>query len=618
MKTSRLIKALFLVSALLLWQCVFAEVVTEKQARQRAADFFAAAEVKTKASTTRPEDFKLVGTFPKTATKASPISAPAMYIFDRPAGGYVIVSGDDVARSVLGYSLSGQFPISDIPDNLRALLQWYADIIDFARQQHWATNPMAAADGLNPANTIKLQTAQWSQRHPSNDLVEEIEGKKPPIGCVATAIAIVMRYHKWPNKGTGTLPAYDHKYNGITYHVDGITLGHEYDWEKMPENASNCNEEEAAQIARLLYDVAVMCQMDFEPGGSGASSYQSAMRLPKYFDYDNSIRFIDRKCILDDGEWERLLVQEIDTGRPVIYSGGRPGGAHAFVIDGYNGRYFSINYGWGGGSSNGFYTVTPVEGHEEELLLYYSGQGMICEIMPNSGGVPQPNLISRSNDILLPPDFSIGKAFYLSIGIDNYAYGFPSLDFCFLLYDRWGSVKERISSSVEIREFHDYGYSTFGVSSYCKITQELKDGDMIAVAAQDAQSGEWIPIRQSRVGTICFTTRPMADLVEIGYVETSIREKTDFFLKVYKDFCWELLQETRNGYQTILDNTLTFVLEDNAMSFRYFWKDNGEYGYGFDSVCDTLVYDIWVPSGNYILRIRNPLTNEIMNINLEL
>ena len=617
MKSSRLIKALFLVSALLLWQCVFAEVVTEKQARQRAADFFAAAEVKTKASATRPDDFKLVGTFPEAATKASPASAPAMYIFDRPAGGYAIVSGDDVARPVLGYSLSGQFPISDIPDNLRALLQWYADIIDFARQQHWASSPTAAVDGPDPANTVKLQTAQWGQGHPSNDLVEEIEGKKPPIGCVATAIAIVMRYHKWPNKGTGTLPSYDHKYNGITYHVDGITLGHEYNWEKMPENASNCNEEEAAQIARLLYDVAVMCQMDFEPGGSGASSDQSAMRLPKYFDYDNRIRFDERKFIPDDDEWERQLVQEIDSGRPVIYSGGRPGGAHAFVIDGYNGHYFSINYGWSG-YANGFYTVTPVEGHEEELVLYYSGQGMIYEIMPDSGEASQPNLISRSNEILLPPDFSVGKEFYLSLAIDNYAYGDPSLDFCFLLYDRWGSIKERISSSVEIREYHDYGYSVFAVNSYCKITKELKDGDMIAVAAQDAQSGEWIPIRQSRVGTIHFTSRPIEDLIEIGYVEESIREKTDFYLKVFKDYCWELLKETRNGYQPILNNTHTFLIKDDAMSFRYFWNDNGEYGYGFDSVCDTLVYEIWVPTGNYILCVRNPLTNEIKNINLEL
>lgn len=616
MKSSRLIKALFLVSALLLWQCVFAEVVTEKQARQRAADFFAAAEVKTKASATRPDDFKLVGTLPEAATKASPASAPAMYIFDRPAGGYAIVSGDDVARPVLGYSLSGQFPISDIPDNLRALLQWYADIIDFARQQHWTSSPMAAADGLDPANTVKLQTAQWGQGHPSNDLVEEIEGKKPPIGCVATAIAIVMRYHKWPNKGTGTLPSYDHKYNGITYHVDGITLGHEYNWEKMPENASNCNEEEAEQIARLLYDVAVMCQMDFEPGGSGASSDQSAMRLPKYFDYDNRIRFIARQCILDDGEWERLLVQEIDTGRPVIYSGGRPGGAHAFVIDGYNGHYFSINYGWGG-YANGFYTVTPVEGHEEELLLYYSGQSVIYEIMPNNGGSPRPNLVSSSEAILIPPHFSVGKEFYLSLSLGNLAYGSPSLVFCFLLYDRLGSIKERISTSVEVKEYNDYEYSSYVISSVCKITNDLKDGDTIALAAQDAQTGEWIPIRQARVGKIVFTKQAVANLVEIGHIEETIWEKTDLYLKVYKDFCWELLQETRNGYKPILNNAQSFSSEDDAMSIRFY--SNGEsYDYYIDFDCDTLVYEIWVPTGNYILCVRNPLTNEIMNINLEL
>ena len=604
--------------ALLVCQVVLAKVVTESQARQRAAEFFAAAEVGTRATTTvRPTDFKMLATFPEMATRSS-TSDPLIYIFQRESGGYAIMSGDDVARPVLGYSPSGHFPITDIPDNLRALLQWYADIINFARQQHWATRPMATADGLDPTNTVKLQTAQWDQGSPFNDLVEEINGQKPPIGCVATAIAIIMRYHKWPKRGTGTLPSYDHKYNGETYHVDGITLGHEYDWDKMPEDPRNCTEEEAAQISRLLYDVAVMCQMEFAPGGSGASETESAMRLPIFFDYDKRIQFDERRFISDD-EWERYLIKEIDSGRPVLYSGARPGGAHAFVIDGYNGHYFSINHGWGG-HANGFYTVTPVEGHEEELLLFYSSQGMTREIMPDSGVAPQTNLITRSNIIVPPPDFSVGKEFYLSLWVDNWAFGYPSLDFCYLLYDRFGSIKERISTSVEISESHAYEHAGYGVYSYCKVTKELKDGDMIAVAAQDAQSGEWIPIRQSRVCTIGFTSRPLADLVEVGYIEEPVGEKTDIYLKLYKDLCWELLKETQNGYQTILLHTWpnNVFVRDEVTALRFCLYDNGEYGYFFDSDCDTFIYEIGVPTGRYILRVRNPLTNEQMDITLEL
>ena len=124
-------KTFVLVLALLSWQLAQADVVTVDQARSRAARFFTAAEIQTKATAVRPEDFKLIGTFPVIATKLS-AEAPAMYIFERPSGGYAIVSGDDVARPVLGYSLDGHFPVSDMPDNMRALLQWYADIIAYA------------------------------------------------------------------------------------------------------------------------------------------------------------------------------------------------------------------------------------------------------------------------------------------------------------------------------------------------------------------------------------------------------------------------------------------------------------------------------------------------------
>lgn len=613
-------RTIIAIGALLVCQVVLAQVVTESQARQRAAEFFAAAEAETRATTSvRPTDFKMLATFPEMATRSS-TSDPLIYIFQRESGGYAIMSGDDVARPVLGYSLSGRLTITDIPDNLRALLQWYADIIDFARQQHWTVSPMAAA-GLDPANTVQLKTAQWGQGSPFNNLVEEIEGQKPPIGCVATAFSIVMRYHKWPKRGTGTLPSYDHKYNGVTYHVDGISLGHEYDWDKMPEDARNCTEEEAAQISRLLYDVAVMCQMDFEPGGSGADTENSSMRLPKYFDYDKSIRFDERKNIPDNREWESLLIHEIDSGRPVLYSGASPGrGGHAFVIDGYNGRYFSINYGWGG-SSNGFYTVTPVEGHEEELLLFYSSQDAIREIMPNRGGTPRPNLVSGGTDIALPPDFSIGKEFHLSQAVANYAYGLPPLEFYYMLFDHHGTIREQISTSVEITEYHDYEYSSYVVSSTCKVTKTLEDGDMIALVAKDASSGEWIPIRQSRVGKIVFTKEPLVKLIEIGYVDNPIRDlpgrKSDFFLKSYKDCCWELLGETPYGYGTILNNTNSFFMEDYAHSFRYYMSDDG-YDIDIDFDCETLVFEIWVPTGSYILRVRNPLTNEQMDITLEL
>ena len=190
-----------------------------------------------------------------------------------------------------------------------------------------------------------------------------------------------------------------------------------------------------------------------------------------------------------------------------------------------------------------------------------------------------------------------------------------------MLFDHHGTIREQISTSVEITEYHDYEYSSYVVSSTCKVTKTLEDGDMIALVAKDASSGEWIPIRQSRVGKIVFTKEPLVKLIEIGYVDNPIRDlpgrKSDFYLKSYKDCCWELLGETPYGYGTILNNTNSFFMENYAHSFRYYMSDDG-YDIDIDFDCETLVFEIWVPTGSYILRVRNPLTNEQMDITLEL
>ena len=624
MRTLRFIKAYFLLSALLLWQCVFAEVVTERQARQRAADFFAAAEVKTKVSATRPDDFKLVGTFPEVSTKASPTSGPAMYIFDRPAGGYAIVSGDDVARPVLGYSLSGRFPITDIPDNLRALLQWYADIIDFARQQHWASSPMAAADGLDPDNTVKLQTALWNQHSPFNDLVAEVDGKKPPIGCVATAISIIMRYHKWPQRGTGNLPSYDYTYNGTKYHIDGYSLGYDYDWDKMPENYQDCSEEEAAQIARLLYDVAVMCKMAFRPGGSG-SSINSAFCLPDFFDYDKQMVQIERGRSNSDAQWEQFIIDEINAGRPVLFSGTDREG-HAFVIDGYNGRYFSVNYGWGGHTTYreghnttpefiDFYTLTPIEGREQDLLVYNKYQSIVLRIMPDQDGTTDPYLaLSVMDAPRIPFDFEINRDFWLKYGICNYSLTPFSRDFQYNLYNREGIVKESISSVFRASIAAQSGITAYTI---CRISKQLEEGDQILLCMKDPDSGQWTPIRQPKQHRIIFTTRPISELVSLEFVSdpqfpdtSSPEKKRDISVATYKDCMWEFWGNNNKKY---VDNQwINGDHSEESVSWRSCLTDSE------DMDCNTLLYEIWLPAGSYILRIHNPATGEIMNINLEL
>ena len=590
-----------------------ADVITEDQARKRAAEFFSALEKPTKAAESSPGEFKLVYSFPEIETRSSS-SEPALFVFQREYGGYVVVSGDDVARPVLDYSPDGFFPVADIPDNMQAMLQWYADVIAFAREQNWYSAPNKEAGfGLDPDNTVQLHTANWSQDHPFNDLVPLIDGQKPPIGCVATATAIVMKYHKWPERGSGTLPSYDYIENGQSFHIEGFTLGHKYDWDKMPDNYRNCTEEEAAQIARLLYDVAVMYTMEFTPYSSGAVQRFCVELLPKYFGYDKQIRCYNRSNGYTDGQWEGSIINEINAGRPVLYDGACPSGGHAFVIDGYNGRYFSINYGWGGYSV--FFTVTPIDDHYEELLEFYVEQEMIIGIMPDQGGKPVP-VVYVEGEASLPYDFAIGKEFPLSFRVRNDSPGSVVVDFRYALYDKNDIIKEVISSvvnaEIEVAEW---------VTQKCRITTPLADGDKIFLTMRDPNTGEWTPIVQSLFTIIGFIERPLSELMEIGYNEEP--EYTDwrpniernFYILAHKDVWWGIYDGSNN--ELMINKHISNGHDWSYPKSQVSWhiKD-----YGSDGITQSEIglYEIWLPTGTYTLRTRNLLTNERMDINLEL
>ncbi len=616
---------LFLIFALS-WQYAMAGVISENQARKCAAEFFTVLEKPTKATASSPGEFKLIYSFPEIETRSSS-SEPALFVFQREYGGYAVVAGDDVACPILGYSPNGYFPVADMPDNMRAMLQWYADVIAFAREHNWSSAPNKEAGfGLDPENTVQLHTAKWDQGHPFNDLVAEINGQKPPIGCVATAISIIMRFHQWPQRGIGVLPSYDYEKGGVKYHINGYPLGHEYDWSKMPEDYLNCSEEEAAQIARLLYDVAVMSRMSFALGGSGASEKESAFRLADYFDYDKQMVYLERNRSSSDSQWEQYIIDEINAGRPVLYSGGNRDG-HAFVIDGYNGCYFSVNYGWSGhttsrdghdvyGEFKDFYTLRPIDGHEEDLLVYNQYQGMAIQIMPNRGGTTNPIMaIGVMDDPHIPFSFDYNKNFSMHYGLTNFSLIPFTQDFRYILFNRNGDIKENISSIFRVTVPDRSGTSGHVT---CRITKQLDEGDQILLCLNDPSSGEWVPIRQSRLNRIVFTTRPLSDLIQISlakeprYPDNRFPEKIrDLVVESYRDCVWGLYGENN---KSILgnDHWISGELSENDVSYRSIMSDPE------DLQCEMEVFEIWLPSGNYTLSVRNPATGEKMEIKLEL
>ena len=159
-----------------------AENVSPERAAAAAEAFFASVSTKSTAG-----QMTLVATFPDIPTKSRD-EAPALYVFESPSGGFVIVSGDDVAVPVTGYSRTGRFPREDMPDNMRSLIAWHSSIIQYAREQGWEGDSQAreewgrVAASSSSSDKVVLETAKWGQGTPYNDLCPTEDGQKCPTG----------------------------------------------------------------------------------------------------------------------------------------------------------------------------------------------------------------------------------------------------------------------------------------------------------------------------------------------------------------------------------------------------------------------------------------------------
>ena len=123
------------------------------------------------------------------------------YVFNNDKNhGFIIVSGDDKAAPVLGYCDEGSFDTNDIPDGLRYWLECYAEQMQYLR-----SHPESAYTAPRSHSNVfitPLLTCKWNQNSPYNDMCPTKSNgtEHAATGCVATATAQVMYYHKWPPK----------------------------------------------------------------------------------------------------------------------------------------------------------------------------------------------------------------------------------------------------------------------------------------------------------------------------------------------------------------------------------------------------------------------------------
>lgn len=369
-----------------------------------------------------------------------------LYVFNRSDEGYIIVAADDkVGNPVLGYSDEGAFDNDAMPPSMRSWLAMYEQEIEQARRMSQDETIDTYQSQFNK-NVAPLVEARWGQDAPYNALCPSLNNLQSPTGCVATAMAQIMYHHKWPAQGSGKKELYDSHRTEI---IDFANTT--YQWDVMtPVYSSLSTEAECNAVATLMYHAGRSVNMMYGEV-SGAVSAEAANALATYWKYDRAIIHRDRQYYTIE-EWERMIMEEIDNNRPILYHGQSPEGGHAFVLDGYNENgYVHINWGWNG-MSNGYFLLQALSPEKQGTGGfkggYNTGQGAIFGIQPNQGNQSTLEITAQSFTIPNTMTYRTGELISTVVkGLANAGWNPATFNIGYTLYDDNENLVATINSS---------------------------------------------------------------------------------------------------------------------------------------------------------------------------
>ena len=283
---------------------------------------------------------------------AATITQQPYYVFNDDTGkGFVVVAGDDKMGEVLAYSHEAFIDMANLNPEARYLFDSYRQVYEELGKNKGLTTraktATKATDDVQP-----LLKSKWGQDYPYSKQTQYV------TGCVATAVAQVMYYHKWPAQGKGQ-ESYKVTFDNTVRSAD-FTKSH-YDWDNMlPDyNRRNVTTKQEDAVALLMNDVGIATNMQYTDRASGTQSYMAVRALRNYFDYDAALvtRF-------DEGEdnFIEIVKKELRNGFPLYISGeSKTGGGHAWVCDGFDKEdRFHMNFGWNG-QANGYYSLATLD-----------------------------------------------------------------------------------------------------------------------------------------------------------------------------------------------------------------------------------------------------------------
>lgn len=320
----------------------------------------------------------------RTGVKGAPANAQALKVLKKAQqltvlgtqdGGFAVIANDDAFSPVLGYS------DTKFSDNHAPGFLWWMDTMNKALAQ-------SLADG-SVDNTVcraaeykesvpQLLTTTWGQDAPFNLLTPEYTDKSGNkvhyvTGCVATAMSMIMHYHRYPQHGMGE-SSYRFTPGDGTSAAMTLSANYEdtyYDWDNMLDSYDGVKytDAQANAVATLMYHCGVSVKMKYTADGSGAYSTEACKAFRNYFRYNGWIKCYMRSYFPKD-EFMNLIYREINDGCPVLFGGQSTSGGHEFIFDGYNEQgLVHVNWGWNG-TDNGYYDIAQLHG-------YSSGQELV-------------------------------------------------------------------------------------------------------------------------------------------------------------------------------------------------------------------------------------------------
>ena len=351
----------------------------------------------------------------------------AYYVFNASDHGYVIVAGDDRAPAVLAYSDQGTFDPDNLPEAMQEMLDGYASQIALLAQGAKVAPQPRAAGAIAP-----LIKSAWSQNNPYNILFPYVKSGNTSsharVGCVATAASQVLNYWQYPSSTTQPIPAYVTSTKGIEMPELPVTT---FKWDIIQNTylTTDTLSEAALEASKLCLYVAQSVEMDFKESSSGATTGRLPLRLATYFGFDPSAHFVSRQNYSTQ-EWADALYGEIAAGRPVIYSGSKKSGGHAFICDGYDGNgMFHINWGWNG-MSNGYFLLNVLNPDEQGTgsadgpYGYIYSQAACLGLQPDQGGSSEFGMtaVEMTLDSSIESRANVGDPFVATVSGRFYNY----------------------------------------------------------------------------------------------------------------------------------------------------------------------------------------------------